>query len=327
MLRRVPRGDRPARRAGEHDDRFGADGTNDAGKDLDLVVEPHRGRAVSIREPGARRVVANDGPVAREGRDEVAESPVAPIELEVAHPPPAHHHRRTFADSGPGDPAAVQLCESNQLLVARHGLSLSIGWPVPAIGSGRKRRSQARPIAMESGDATDEYRRRSAEHAQDDHSRRPGRAASGRRSSPRSMTRSSRWASVAGCASAAGASSEGRAGGCSRSEPGPASTWRTIPVRSTSSSSASRLPRWLAVSSRGSGGAVSAAGSCARVRRRFRWPPTPSTRSSRRWSSAPCPIPRPRSMRSGGCCVRTAGSCSASTCAPTPTAFRSGRSV
>ena len=48
MLGRVPRGDRPARRAGEHDDRFGAYGTNNARKDLDLVVEAHRGRAVSI---------------------------------------------------------------------------------------------------------------------------------------------------------------------------------------------------------------------------------------------------------------------------------------
>ena len=43
MIGRVPRGDRPARRAGEHDDRFGAYDTNDARKDLDLVVESHPG--------------------------------------------------------------------------------------------------------------------------------------------------------------------------------------------------------------------------------------------------------------------------------------------
>jgi SAM-dependent methyltransferase len=42
-----------------------------------------------------------------------------------------------------------------------------------------------------------------------------------------------------------------------------------------------------------------------------------------------CTVPDPEAalLRSGGCCVRTAGSCSASTCAPTRTAFRAGRSV
>jgi hypothetical protein len=48
MIGRVPRGDRPARRAGENDDRFGAYGINHARKNLDLVVESHRGRTVSI---------------------------------------------------------------------------------------------------------------------------------------------------------------------------------------------------------------------------------------------------------------------------------------
>ncbi len=66
VLGGVPHGDRAARRAGEDDDRFGADRSDDACKDLDLVGERHRWWAIAIGESGPGTVVANDGPVARQ---------------------------------------------------------------------------------------------------------------------------------------------------------------------------------------------------------------------------------------------------------------------
>src|SRR4051794_3000313 len=72
-------------------------------------------------------VVADDRPLLAELLDERAEARVAPVQLEVSHPPAAEEERRPFPAARPGDRAPVVLREADLLLLHRPSLNRGDG--------------------------------------------------------------------------------------------------------------------------------------------------------------------------------------------------------
>ena len=107
--------DRPGRR--------GLDHRGEGRRFLVDVRRQQRGVGVGVGvglslggKAGAGLVVADHGPVPAERLDVGPGARLAPVQLEVAHPPAREQQRRTGAAARPGDPAPVGSGEADRLL-------------------------------------------------------------------------------------------------------------------------------------------------------------------------------------------------------------------
>ena len=148
-----------------------------------LLERPRRGSPPSIRHPGARPVVADHGAVRGEPFDEPPEARVAPVELEMARPPPADDERRSLPDGRP-----------RQCTPRRAPRSGSPDPRAPCPESRKPSRAGLRPRASPRSTACDVVMRRSREHSAGARRRtppRPGRRAGSARARPAAAARSS----------------------------------------------------------------------------------------------------------------------------------------
>ena len=115
--------DRGAGGAREEVHRATARGLDHGGERRHFVVEISARRWAIGGETGARRVVADHGPVAAKRLDVGAEARVAPVQLQVAHPEAGEDQRRAGSAARPGDPAPSRGGEADRLLF--HALSVT----------------------------------------------------------------------------------------------------------------------------------------------------------------------------------------------------------
>src|SRR5262249_33256149 len=115
----------------------------------DGLGERAGGLAAIGRRAGPGQVIADHRAVPAERLDEAAEPRIAPVKLEVAHPPAAEDERWPAAAPGQGDAPPAGLGEADLLLVHAHSLR-GRRWPEKAIPVGLDRRSGRRPGRLQS---------------------------------------------------------------------------------------------------------------------------------------------------------------------------------